>query len=117
MKTGIGNLNEKNVQQAELDAQRRRLAGSEDSPRCGWQGNGSRPRRSWRTLRLQSANEIDGLRAKISEVDERIADAEAKHATEIVSSSTGQVTAIAVQQGQVVQSGAPADGRACRQPP
>jgi membrane fusion protein len=104
IKQGIGNLNEKNVQQAnwmrnedELQDLKTRL--------LRLQGERIDIQAKLENLRLQSANEIDGLRAKVSEVDEQITNAEAKHAIEIVSSSTGQVTAIAVQQGQVVQSG------------
>jgi membrane fusion protein len=104
IKQGIGNLNEKNVQQAnwmrnedELQDLKTRL--------LRLQGERIDIQAKLENLRLQSANEIDGLRAKVSEVDEQITNAEAKHAIEIVSSSTGQVTAIAVQQGQIVQSG------------
>ncbi len=116
IKQGSGNLNEKNVQQAnwmrnedELQDLKTRL--------LRLQGERIDIQAKLENLRLQSANEIDGLRAKVSEVDEQITNAEAKHAIEIVSSSTGQVTAIAVQQGQVVQSGTrlltvvPADNR------
>ena len=99
-----------------LDAQRRRAAGSQE-PLLRLQGDRIDTQTKLDTLRLQSANEIDGLRSKVSEVDEQITNAEAKHAIEIVSSAAGQVTAIAAQPGQVVQSGArlltivPADTR------
>jgi len=55
---------------------------------------------------LNTANEIDQLRSKVSEIDEQIANAEVKHAIEIVSSAAGRVTAIAAQPGQYVQAGA-----------
>lgn len=104
IKQGIGNLNEKNVQQANWMRNEDELQDLKTRLLC-LQGERIDIQAKLENLRLQSANEIDGLRAKVSEVDEQITNAEAKHAIEIVSSSTGQVTAIAVQQGQVVQSG------------
>ena len=104
IKQGIGNLNEKNVQQANWMRNEDELQDLE-TRLLRLQGERIDIQAKLENLRLQSANEIDGLRAKVSEVDEQITNAEAKHAIEIVSSSTGQVTAIAVQQGQVVQSG------------
>ena len=104
LKQGIGNLNEKNVQQAnwmrnedELQDLKTRL--------LRLQGERIDTQTKLENLRLQSGNEIDGMRSKIAEVDEQITNAEAKRAIEIVASSAGQVTAIAAQQGQIVQSG------------
>jgi membrane fusion protein len=105
LKTGIGNLNEKNIQQQnwmrseddlqDLKSRSLRLAGDRLDTQTKLD-----------TLRLNTANEIDQLRSKISEIDQRIADAEVKHAAEIVSSAAGRVTAVAAQPGQVVQAGA-----------
>ena len=105
MKTGIGNLNEKNIQQqnwmrSEDDLQELK------SRSLRLEGDRLDTQTKLDTLRLNTANEIDQLRSKISEIDQQIANAEVKHAAEIVSSAAGRVTAIAAQPGQVVQAGA-----------
>ena len=105
LKTGIGNLNEKNVQQQNWMRSEDDLQDLK-SRSLRLEGDRLDTQTKLDTLRLNTANEIDQLRSKISEIDERIADAEVKHAAEIVSSAAGRVTAIAAQPGQVVQAGA-----------
>ena len=57
------------------------------------------------TLRLQSENELDGMRAKLSDIDQQVANSEAKHSIKIVASAPGKVTAISSLPGQVVPAG------------
>lgn len=102
---GIGNLNERQIQQQnwmrskdeleELKSRALRLQGEqiEMQARLG-------------TLHLQSENEIDAMRAKLSDLDQQIANSEAKHSIEIVSPASGRVTAISSHPGQVVPNGA-----------
>jgi membrane fusion protein len=58
------------------------------------------------TLLLQSENEIDGMRAELLDIDQQVANSEAKHSIEIVASASGKVTAILSLPGQVVPAGA-----------
>jgi membrane fusion protein len=58
------------------------------------------------TLLLQSENEIDGMRAELLDIDQQVANSEAKHSIEIVASASGKVTAISSLPGQVVPAGA-----------
>jgi len=102
---GIGNLNERQIQQQnwmrskdeieELKSRALRLEGEqiETQARLG-------------TLHLQSDNEIDAIRAKLSDLDQQVANSEAKHSIEIVSPTSGKVTAISSHPGQVVPNGA-----------
>lgn len=102
---GIGNLNEKGIQQQnwmrskdeleELKSRVLRLQGEqiETQARLG-------------TLHLQSDNEVDGIRARLSDLDQQIASSEAKHSIEIVSPASGKVTAISSHPGQVAPNGA-----------
>ena len=101
---GIGNLNEKLIQQQnwmrskdeleELKSRILRLQGEqiETQTRLG-------------TLHLQSDNEIDGMRVRLSDLDQQVANSEAKHSIEIVSPASGKVTAISSHPGQVVPNG------------
>jgi membrane fusion protein len=57
------------------------------------------------TLRLQGDNELDGMRAKLSDIDQQVANSEAKHSIKIVASASGKVTAISSLPGQVVSAG------------
>jgi membrane fusion protein len=57
------------------------------------------------TLLLQGENEIDEMRAKLSDIDQQVANSEAKHSIEIVASVSGKVTAISSLQGQVIPAG------------
>jgi membrane fusion protein len=102
---GIGNLNERQVQQAswmrskdeleELKAavlkKRGELIGLQSE-----QVNAD----------FQNDYEIDGLRTKIAEIEQQVASAEAKRAMEIKAPGPGIVTAIASYQGQTVTPGA-----------
>lgn len=116
VKRGIGSRNEKNIQQGnwmrsedeleELKSRSLRLEGDRIDTQTRLE-----------TLRLKSTNEIDDLHSKVSEIDQQIANAEAKHAIEILSPVAGRVTAIAARPGQDLQAGArmltiiPVDGR------
>jgi membrane fusion protein len=55
---------------------------------------------------LQTDNEIDNMRSKISELDQQVANSEARHSVEIRAPGPGRVTAIASSPGQMVASGA-----------
>ena len=102
---GIGNLNERQVQQAswmrskdeleELKAvvlkKRGELIGLQSE-----QVNAD----------FQNDYEIDVLRTKIAEIEQQVANAEAKRAMEIKAPGPGIVTAIASYQGQTVTPGA-----------
>jgi membrane fusion protein len=57
------------------------------------------------TLLLQSENEIDGMRAELLDIDQQVANSEAKHSIKIVASAPGKVTAISSLPGQVVPAG------------
>jgi membrane fusion protein len=103
--SGIGTLNEREAQQQnwmrwkddleELRSHALRLQGEliEAQARLGM-------------LHLQNENELDGMRAKLSDLDQHVASSEAKHSIQIVSSTSGRVTAISAYPGQVVPAGA-----------
>jgi membrane fusion protein len=55
---------------------------------------------------LQFENEIDGMRSKIADLDQQVANSEARRLIEIRAPGTGTVTAIASHTGQLVASGA-----------
>jgi membrane fusion protein len=55
---------------------------------------------------LQFDNEIDGMRSKISDLDQQVANTEARRSMEIHAPGAGTVTAIASHAGQMVASGA-----------
>jgi membrane fusion protein len=57
------------------------------------------------TLRLQGDNELDGMRSKLSDIDQQVANSEAKRSIKIVASAPGKVTAISSLPGQVVPAG------------
>jgi membrane fusion protein len=105
MKAGIGNLNEKNVQQGNWMRSEDELQELK-SRSLRLEGDRLETQTKLDTLRLNIAHEIGQLRSKISEIDQQIANAAVKHAIEIVSSAAGRVTAIAAQPGQYVQAGA-----------
>lgn len=102
---GIGTLNEKEAQQQnwmrwtdelqDLKSRALQLQGEqiETQARLG-------------RLHLQSDSEIAGMRAKLSDLDQQVANSEAKHSIEIVSSASGRVTAISAYPGQVIPAGA-----------
>jgi len=54
---------------------------------------------------LQFDNEIDGLRSKISDLDQQVATSEARRSIEIRAPGAGVVTALASHPGQTVASG------------
>lgn len=103
--TGIGNLNAKLAQQQnwmrwtddleELKSRALRLQGEQIETQARLDA-----------LRLQSDNAIDGMRTKLSDLDQQVANSEAKRSIEIVSSAAGRVTAISSRPGQVVPAGA-----------
>ena len=102
---GIGNLNEKLAQQQnwmrwkdeleELKSRALRLQAEQIETQARLD-----------TLHLQSDNEIGGIRAKLSDLDQQVANSEAKRSIEIVSSVSGKVTAISSRPGQVIPAGA-----------
>jgi membrane fusion protein len=102
---GIGNLNEKMLQQQNWMRWKDELEELK-SHTLRLQGEHIEIQARLDTLHLQSANEIDGLRAKLSELDQQVANSEAKHSIEIVSPGAGKVTAISGRPGQVVAAGA-----------
>jgi membrane fusion protein len=55
---------------------------------------------------LQFDNEIDGMRSKISDLEQQVANTEARRSMEIHAPGAGTVTAIASHAGQMVASGA-----------
>ena len=102
---GIGTLNEKEAQQQNWMRWKDEL---EDLKSRALQLQGEQIETQARlgTLHLQSDNEIAGMRAKLSDLDQQVANSEAKHSLEIVSSASGRVTAISAYPGQVVPAGA-----------
>lgn len=102
---GIGNLNESQIQQQnwmrskdELEELRSRI--------LRLQGQQIETQAQLGTLHLQSDNEVDEINMRLSELDQQVANSEAKHSIEIVSPTSGKVTAISSQPGQVVLNGA-----------
>jgi len=59
------------------------------------------------TIAISTADEIDALKAKILDIDEKLANSEARRSIEIRASEAGVVTAIVAHPGQVVGTGAP----------
>ena len=104
VESGIGNLNQKQIQQMnwmrwkdeleELKSRALRLQGEQMEAQARLD-----------TLRPQSENEIDGMRARLADIDQQVTNSEAKHSIEIVSSAVGKVTAISSLPGQVVSAG------------
>src|SRR4051812_13759132 len=102
---GIGNLNEKLVQQAnwmrakdELE-ELKAVALKKHGDLVGLQSEQV-------NAGFQNDYEIDVLRTKIAETEQQLANAEAKQAVEIKAPGSGIVTAIASYQGQTVKPGA-----------
>lgn len=56
---------------------------------------------------LQAGNEIGGLQAQVSRIDQQLATSEARRSIEIRAPSAGKVTAIIGRPGQVVGTGSP----------
>jgi membrane fusion protein len=59
------------------------------------------------TIAISTADEIDALKNKILDIDEKLANSEARRSIEIRAPEAGVVTAIVGHPGQVVGSGAP----------
>jgi membrane fusion protein len=59
------------------------------------------------TIAIKTADEIDALKNKILDIDEKLANSEARRSIEIRAPDTGVVTAITGQPGQVVAIGSP----------
>jgi membrane fusion protein len=59
------------------------------------------------TIAIKTADEIDALRTKINDIDEKLANSEARRSIEIRAPEAGVVTAIVGLPGQVVATGAP----------
>jgi membrane fusion protein len=59
------------------------------------------------TITISTADEIDALKAKILDMDEKLANSEARRSIEIRAPQAGIVTAIVGHPGQVVGTGAP----------
>jgi membrane fusion protein len=103
--SGVGNLNEKLAQQQnwmharddfeELKSRALRL-----------QAELIETQFQQATIDLQFDNEIDGMRSKISDLDQQVANAEARRSIEIRAPGAGTVTAIASHASQTVASGA-----------
>jgi membrane fusion protein len=55
---------------------------------------------------LQVDNEIDGMRERIAEIDQRVVNSETQHSIDIVAPEAGTVTAVAAQPGQMIANGA-----------
>jgi membrane fusion protein len=104
LKKGIGNLNEKNIQQQNWMRSEDELEELK-SRSLRFEGDRIDTQTRLEMLPLRSSNEIDDLKSKISEIDQQVANAEAKHAIEIVSPVVGKVTAIAARPGQDLQTG------------
>ena len=58
------------------------------------------------TTDLQFDNEIDGMRSKIADIDQQVANAEARRSVEVRAPGSGRVTAIAGHPGQTIATGA-----------
>src|ERR1700747_3791573 len=59
------------------------------------------------TIAISTADEIDALKNKILDIDEKLANSEARRSIEIRAPEAGVVTAIVGHPGQVVATGAP----------
>ena len=59
------------------------------------------------TIAIKTADEIDALRTRIHDIDEKLANSEARRSIEIHAPEAGVVTAIVGLPGQVVATGAP----------
>src|SRR4029077_18186475 len=59
------------------------------------------------TIAISTADEIDALKNKILDIDEKLAKSEARRSIEIRAPEAGVVTAIVGHPGQLVGSGAP----------
>jgi membrane fusion protein len=59
------------------------------------------------TIAISTADDIDALKARILEIDEKLANSEARRSIEIRAPEAGMVTAIVGRPGQVVSTGSP----------
>ncbi len=56
---------------------------------------------------LQTGNDIDALKSKISQIDQQVANSEARHSIQIRAPASGIVTAVIGRPGQLVAAGSP----------
>lgn len=105
LQTGIGNMNERNSQQANWMRAKDELEEMR-SVALRVQAQLIEARFQQETTKLQTDNEIGEMHAKISEIDQQVATAEARRSIEIRSPGSGTVTAIANHPGQIVAAGA-----------
>jgi membrane fusion protein len=78
-----------------------------ESSRLGLKGQLSDAQYQLAHIAITTADEIDALKAKILDIDEKLANSEARRSIEIRAPETGVVTAIVGHPGQVVVAGAP----------
>lgn len=102
---GIGNMNERNVQQANWMRAKDELEQFK-SDQLRLQSELIEVQYKQASNDLTVGQEIDAMRSKISELDQQVANSEAHHAIEILAPGAGKVTAIASRAGQLVASGA-----------
>lgn len=102
---GIGNLNEKLIRQQNWMHSKDELEELK-SRALRLQGDLLDTQAQLSTLHLEKDNEIDGMRAKLSDLDKQVASSEARHSIEIVAPASGKVTAISSRPGQIVAAGA-----------
>ncbi|MBV8590876.1 MAG: HlyD family efflux transporter periplasmic adaptor subunit [Acetobacteraceae bacterium] len=102
---GIGNMNERNVQQANWMRAKDELEQFK-SDQLRLQSELIEVQYKQASNDLTVGQEIDAMRSKISELDQQVANSEAHHSIEILAPGAGKVTAIASRAGQLVASGA-----------
>lgn len=104
VETGIGNLNERQFQQQNWMRAKDDLEELK-SKALRLQAQLIEIQSEQATNDLQIANEIDGMRAKMADLDQQVANTEARRAIEIRAPGAGVVTAIINRPGQLVASG------------
>lgn len=102
---GISNLNEKMMRQQNWMRSKDELEELK-SRALRLQGDMLETQAQLSTLHLEKESEIDGMRAKLSNLDKQVATSEARHSIEIVAPASGKVTAISSRPGQIVAAGA-----------
>ncbi len=102
---GISNLNEKVIRQQNWMRSKDDLEELK-SRALRLQGDMLETQAQLSTLHLEKDSEIDGMRAKLSDLDKQVAISQARHSIEIVAPASGKVTAISSRPGQIVAAGA-----------
>ncbi len=105
VQTGIGNMNERNNQQATWMRAKDELEELR-SVALRVQAQLIEARSQQQTTRIQTDNEIGEMRAKMLEIEQQVAAAEARRSLEIHATAAGTVTALASHPGQLVAAGA-----------